>query len=301
MDAARPQKLSDGPSKNANGLLLAFVLGVIGLLAILFAESARNLHWNVSRSNSYYSHAYLVPFVSAFLVWRKREQLARLPRIPANWGFAFLASACLLVLLSDLLGFRILGQLAMIPMLTGLVLIFFGWRFVQQVWFPLAFLLFMIPLPQSLTTSITFRLKIMAADGAVWLCNAFYLPMLREGSYIHVVNDRLLVGDVCGGMRSLIALLALGALVAYMSETRMWASILIVLLSPVIAVVANLLRIAFLCVVAYFGGSELASGWVHDLSGLLIYIVAIGLLLGLDGLLRKVAPAPVAEEARLAS
>lgn len=301
MGSAHSQKLSGAPSKNAGWLVFVFALSVIGLLAILFAESARNLHWNVSRSNSYYSHSYLVPFVSAFLAWRKREHLAQLPRVPTNWGFAFMILACVLVLLSDLLGFRILGQLAMIPMLAGLMLVFVGWRFVRHLWFPLAFLLFMIPLPQSLTTSITFRLKIMAADGAVWLCNAFYLPMLRDGSYIHIVNDRLLVGDVCGGMRSLIALLALGALVAYMSETRMWASIVIVLFSPVIAVVANLLRIAFLCVVAYFGGSELASGWVHDFSGVLIYLVAIGLLLGLDGLLRKVAPAPTAEAPRLAS
>lgn len=295
MGAAPSQPLSSGQSKSPGWLPYVFGLSVIVLLVIIFAESARNLHWNVSRSNSYYSHSYLVPFVSAFLAWRKRAHLAQLPRVPTNWGFFFLIVACSLVLLSDLLGFRILGQLAMIPMLAGFVLAFFGWQFVQQLWFPLAFLAFMIPLPQSLTTSITFRLKIMAADGAVWLCNTLYLPMLRDGSYIHVVDDRLLVGDVCGGMRSLIALLALGALVAYLSETRTPARIAIFLFSPVIAVVANLLRIAFLCIVAYFWGSEMASGWVHDWSGLLIYVVAIGLLLGLDGLLRKVAPATDAQ------
>jgi len=278
-------------SSSASGFLYVCAFAVMVLLAVIFSEAARNLHWNVSRSNSYYSHSYLVPLVSLFLAWRKREQLTTLSRSPSNWGFALLVLSCSVVLLSDLLGFRILAQLAVIPMLVGFVLTFFGWRFVQQLWFSFTFLLFMIPLPQSMTTSLTFRLKLMAADGAVWLCNAFYLPILRDGSYIHVLDDRLLVGDVCGGMRSLIALLALGALISYLSETRPWASGLIFLFSPLIAVLANLVRIAFLCVVSYFWGSDMASGWVHDLSGVLIYLVAIALLLGLDGLLRKVAPA----------
>jgi exosortase len=291
MSASPAQGVAANRPRNAAWLRYAFVLSVVVLLAFIFAEAARNLHWNVTRADSYYSHSYFVPFVSLFLVWRKREQLATIPRIPANAGFGFLLLACALVLVSDLLGFRILAQAALLPMIAGLLLVFAGWEVLRRLWFPIAFLAFMIPLPQSLTTSLTFRLKILAADGAVWLCNLFQLPMLRDGSYIHVVDDRLLVGDVCGGMRSMIALVALGALVAYLSETRPWARIAIVLMSPVIAVAANLLRIAFLCVVAYGWNSETASGWVHDFSGMLIYVVAIALLLGLDGLLRRVAPA----------
>ena len=290
MDTSSPVNGSVPPARRVNWLLAGFWLAVAVLLVFIFREAARSLYDVVSRSNSYYSHALLVPFVSAFFVWRDRAHIAEMPKAPTNWGFAGLILACLLVLLGDLLGFRIFGQLAVLPLLIGLILIFLGPRQLLRMWFPLVFLLFMIPLPESLTTSVTFRVKMLATEGAVQLSQALYLPMIRDGSYIHFGDDRLLVGDVCGGLRSLIALLALGTIMSYISRTRTWARILILVISGPIAVAANVLRIFVLCVVAYFWGSSLASGWVHDVSGIFIYLVALVLMLGLEGLLRKAAP-----------
>ena len=268
-----------------------FWLAVLVLLCFIFREAAQNLYGNVSRKNSYYSHAFIVPFVSLFFVWRERKHLSQMPKTPTNWGYPVLILACLMVLLGDLLGFRIFAQAASIPLLMGLVLIFLGLTHLRRMWFPLAFLVFMIPLPESLTTSITFRVKMLAAGGAVRLAQLFYLPMIHDGSYIHFGDDQLLVGDVCGGVRSLIALLALGAIMSYISETKPWSRILILLVAAPIAVTANMVRIFFLCVVANFWGSGVASGWVHDVSGVLIYVIALGLMIGLEIMLRKVAPA----------
>ena len=287
---APPTNDPTGNAKSPSWFLPGFWLTVLVLLCLIFREAAQNLYGNISRSNSYYSHAFLVPFVSLFFVYRDRDHLSQMPRTPTNWGYAVLAFACLMVLAGDLLGFRIFAQAAIIPLLAGLALTFLGARHVRRMWFPLAFLLFMIPIPESLTTSMTFHVKMLATEGAVRLSQAIYLPMIHDGSYIHFGDDRLLIGDVCGGLRSLIALLALGAIMSYISETRTWSRILILLISAPIAVAANMLRILVLCVVGNFWGSSVASGWVHDVSGVFIYVVALGLMIGLEGLLRKVAP-----------
>ena len=289
MATATPAKRT-AQARSANGFIRCFWLVVVALLCMIFREAAQNLYGNVSRENSYYSHAFIVPFVSLFFVWRDRKGLVQLPKAPTNWGYAVLSFACLMVLLGDLLGFRIFAQAAVIPLLIGLTLIFLGPAHVRRLWFPLAFLVFMIPIPESLTTSITFRVKMLATGGAVRLAQAIYLPMIHDGSYIHFGGDKLLVGDVCGGMRSLIALLALGAIMSYISETRAWSRVLILLISAPIAVLANMVRIFFLCVVANSWGSSVASGWVHDVSGVFIYVIALALMLGLEMLLRGAAP-----------
>lgn len=272
-------------------LFVLFWIVVGGLLIYIFRQSFNEWYGNISRENSYYSHAVLVPFVSLFFVWRQREALAQVPWTSSPWGYAAVALACLMVLASDLLGVRVLGQAATLPLAAGFVLLFMGTHCLRVLWFPVAFLVFMVPMPESMTTSITFRIKMIAAEGAVRLAHLFYMPMIRDGSYIHFRDDFLLVGDVCGGLRSLIALLALGAIVSYLSDTRTWARITILVVAAPIAVLTNLLRIFGLCVVANIWGSNAATGWVHDISGYLIYVVALALLFGCERLLHRMAPA----------
>lgn len=275
---------------NLNPRLVGLWLFMLVMLGLLFREAAGDLYYNISRESSYYSHSLLIPFVSLFFAWLLRNELAALPKAPTNFGYVVLVAACVLIILGDLLGFRIFAQLAMIPLLVGLGLIFYGWGHVRLLWFPILFLLFMIPMPESITTGLTFRVKILAAEGAVQLASMMFLPIIRDGSYIHIGEEFLLVGDVCGGMRSLISLLALGAVMSYVSETQYWARVLILLIAGPIAILSNLMRIFLLCVVAHFWGSSVATGWVHDISGFLIYAIALGLLFGVEVVLRKVAP-----------
>jgi len=120
-------------------------------------------------------------------------------------------------------------------------------------------------------------------------------PLVQQGSYVHWTTgegtDHLLVGEICGGLRSLIALLAFGALMAYISKTRNWARMIILLCSAPIAIIANVFRIFLLCVVGYYYGSHVAAGTFHDVSGYLIFVVAFILFFTLERQLRRFAPA----------
>ena len=269
----------------------AFAMALVILFYVIYERTAGELKTNWLLVDSYYTHGFLVPFVSLYFAWKERAAIMALPWRSSPWGIVWVLGASFMLLLGDFLGFRVFAHLSIVPMLTGIIVVFAGTRIAAKLWFPLAFLIFMIPIPPSMTQSIALQLKLLAAQCAVWLANLITLPMVREGSYIYFGADRLLVGDVCGGLRSLIALLAIGAVAAYICPAKSWARILILAMAGPIAIVSNIARIFLLCVVGYFYGSEVAGGWVHDYSGYLIYAIAIALFTAVDIPLRRWAPA----------
>lgn len=265
---------------------------VVVLLAALFYRPVAEMVNTWSLTGSYYTHGFLIPPISAWLVWNKRAEIFKNPVRSDALGYLFVVLSGLMLCGGEFLGFRVFEQAALLPMPIGVLLVLLGRSHVKAMAFPLAFLVFMIPIPPSLTQSIAFNIKILATEGAVFVANLLWLPMLRQGSYIHFKDDHLLIGEVCGGLRSVIALLALGALLAHLSKSRAWARIGLFLMSVPVAIGANIFRIFFLCVVGYIFGSANAGGWVHDVSGILIFVVAFAMFLGLDGFLRRLAPPP---------
>lgn len=291
-DAIEPRP--DSPSRFDLFLLLA----IVPVLVALYWRSSWEMYKVWSMQDSYYSHGFLIPLISLGIVWVKRDVIARAPRDTTAAGYAWVAGGVLMLLLGDFLGFRVLGQLSIIPVLAGILLLLVGKTITKALWFPLAFLVFMVPIPPSLTQSVAFQLKVVAAELAVRLTRLLTLPMVRDGSFIHFNGDQLQVGEVCGGLRSLISLMAIGALATYFSRTKSWARVLLLVLTVPIAVAANVTRIFVLCVVGYFYGSKIAAGRVHDISGVLIFVVAFILYFVLEAWLRRVAAMPDEEPAK---
>ena len=275
-------------------LLLCGALTI--LLTLIFWVALREMVYNYSKKDSYYSHGYIVPFISLYFAWKQRVALLHAARKPTALGLWIIALSCLIVVIGDFLEFLIIQQLAIVSVLTGIVLAIWGKEHARILWFPLAFLLFMIPMPGSITHALVLHVKILAIDCTVWVARLFSLPMLRDGSYIAFGNDRLLVGEVCGGLRSLIALLALGAVIGYMSKASNWARLAIFLVSAPVAIFANVARIFFLCIVGYIWGSSAASGKVHDISGIAIYAVAAIALSCIEFLFRVAGSRQLADE-----
>ncbi len=279
------------------------VLPLLGLavcveIGFLYARAAFEMYDNWTMVDTYYAHGFFIPCISIFLIWRNRDALREAVSAPSAWGLVWIGGAAAMLLLGDFLGFRVAGHLSLLPMLAGLSLLWLGGACTRKLWFPIAYLGFMVPLPGSIVQSISFELKLFAAKAAVGLANILTLPIVQSGSSIHFGHDSLLVGDVCGGLRSLVALLALGALVAHMSELKPWGKFVILALAGPIAVASNVLRIFALCVVGYFYGSETAAGWVHDISGIGIFVVAVMLFLSVLSLLNRVAPLSMPKENR---
>ena len=246
----------------------------------IFVPTFINLAGRFIAADSYYSHGFLVPLISAYLVWRKRKKLKSLPIESSQAGLFILLGGLLLHIISSLLKINFGSSLALLIVLEGMILYLFGRKINRQLLFPLVFLIFMIPLPKVIIIGISFKMKLLAAQIASNLVNQIGISAIREGSTVYLSNGKLVVGDPCSGLRSLISLLALGAIFTQLTTgTNLRKNVLFLSTIP-IALASNALRIVALLWVTYVYGEKVALGFFHDFSGMMVFVFAFsGLVL----------------------
>ncbi len=249
------------------------------LLSALFWEPAGVIWRAWTKEGGYYSHGPLVPLVVAWMVYTRWPQLESVPWRTNWWGLPILVACSLLYLASTLCHMYPPKYFAFVFYILGLNLLLFGPGMVRATLIPWAFLFFMVPLPDGLIDLITYKLRLFVTATAVGLTEPLDWYVVKSGNYIYFPSgDNLVVGDICAGLRSIISLLALGAVFAYLSNLSTRGSLILFLLSAPVAIVTNILRIFALIVIAHFWGSRVASGRVHDISGWAIFVVAFSLL-----------------------
>ncbi len=230
--------------------------------------------------DSYYSHGILVPFVSAFLVWQQREELAGTPRKPSVWGWRLIVLGLLIHIASSLVRVYFTSGFSMLIVLCGLILHFYGKDVLSKVYFPVGFLFFMMPMPLLVIVNISFQMKLFAAEIAERILNGMGLLAVRTGSIIRMRHAFVIVDDVCSGLRSLISLAALGAIFAHWLKGPYYKKILLFLMTAPIAVVTNVCRVVFLSSVSEIWGPKYATGFLHDASGFAVFALAFVMLTG---------------------
>ncbi len=259
-------------------LIKIIILSILTLIAYIPSFIWMIDRWTVA--DTYYSHGFLVPLISAFLAWQKREKLAKLKISPSNSGWLLLGPSVLIYVISALLRINFSAALSLIPVLIGIVLLFLGKEFLKELLFPLLFLIFMIPLPSVAIVNLSFKLKIFAAQISTFIINKLGVPAIREGSVIKTMHSYLMVEDPCSGIRSLIALISLGALMAYFSNISKTKQAILFLSSIPIAIGTNVIRIVALSLASEMYGAKFATGWFHNTMGVLIFVFAfVGLAL----------------------
>jgi len=228
--------------------------------------------------DSYYSHGILIPFVTGFLIWQDKEMLAKMKIKSSSWGIPVIMAGIGLHLLSSLFRVYFSSGFSMLIVLIGMVLYFYGVKILRAVLFPILFLLFMFPVPLVVIANISFKMKLFAAKIATASLNGMGLPAIQEGSQIRMRHALVIVDDVCSGLRSLISLTALGSIFAYWMKSSMLRKILLFCSTAPIAVLTNVFRIIFLASIAEIWGPERAVGFVHDVSGFLVFAFAFLML-----------------------
>jgi len=247
-----------------------------------------SLYERIVAGESYYTHAplaLLVSLAAGVAAYRYRA----IPFGPRpGLGFAVLGGSLLVHLMSCLARVNFVSGFALIGVLAGLVLALWGVGALRRLWFVLFFLVFMVPLPEISISQLNFELKKIAAEGGVRLAGLLGAVVERAGNRVYLEGDKsLVIANVCNGLRTLISVIAFAALYAYVCRLRgAWRWALFGAAIPV-AVVSNTVRIVGLIMVADRWSVEAATGWFHDVSGLMILVVAFGLLFGLEQVIMR--------------
>jgi len=280
--------------------MLAILAGVV---MVAYIPAINTMEWRWGRGSSYYSHGYLIPFVVWWLVRMNREKLDTLEAKGdfRYFGLGVVGFGLFLLLLGTFIRAYTVQEISLVVLIGGLVFFLCGRAISRVLLFPLLFLFAMVPMPMSQVQEITFKLKMLATRWSVALVDWLYKVgvhsyiVIQDGSFVRWQKsdgalDEIIVGDVCSGLRSLIALIAFGALFAYIAKLSKTRKLILFAAAVPISLLANMWRIVTLTFIACRWGSEAAHGWVHDFTGYGIFAVAFILFFAFERFLQVFEP-----------
>jgi exosortase len=225
-----------------------------------------------------YSHGFLVPLFSLFLLWDKRQQIIATPVKP-SWSGVPLIALGLVILIFGIYGVDLFtSRFSFVVMLAGLVWTFFGGAMLRTVCFPILVLLLGIPFPAIIFNQITFPLQLMASRLAAMILPLLGVPTLQEGNVIQLPVMKLEVAEACSGIRSLMSLFTLAVFYGYFLEKTTARRVVLALASIPIAVAANVARIVGTGLCVQYWDPAKALGFFHEFSGWVMFLVSLSCL-----------------------
>jgi len=265
---------------------LIVLAGLCFMYVPTFIDLFRNT-WNRDE----HAHGPIVFAISLWLLYRKWPEMlgarSEQKSSPTGWSILFISLLFYIVGRSQNIVWLELGSLIWLLLATGLILL--GVRSVKIVWFPLFFMLFMIPLPGPIIAAVTMPMKIAVSYAAELLLYAMGYPIARNGVILQIGQYQLLVADACAGLHTLLTLESLGLLylnlVRHESFTR---NLILVLLIVPISFTANVIRVMVLTLITYHFGDEAGQGFLHGFAGMVLFLSALLLIIGADALVRTV-------------
>jgi len=240
-------------------------------------------------SDANYSHGFLVPLISGYLIWRKRKELSEVELKSNSWGLALVIAAMFLFVIGNAASEYFTVRFSLVLCIFGLVLYLLGAGITKKSWFEILFLCFMIPIPYVIYFSATFPMQLFASKVTALLLDILGMPVVRQGNIIHLPNESLEVAEACSGLRSLISLLALGAIFAYITQKRLWAKVMLFLSTIPIAVAGNVFRVFITSIIVYTSDVSVTDEPMHSIMGASVFVVAFILLFIFGGILRRIA------------
>ena len=262
-----------------------FATPYIGLLAIAavfacFAAFSQALLELVNRwtNQEEYSHGFLIPVVTLFLLWSRRDALRASIGQPNIFGPALIALALAMHVIGELSAIWILSQVGFVLCLMGIVLAIGGYSLLRACFIPIAYLLFAIPLPYFIDAVLTLKLQLISSQLGVLFIQLFQIPVFLDGNIIDMGAYKLQVVEACSGLRYLYPLLSLSFLAAYLFNGPLWQRIVIFLSSIPIAIGMNGFRIGVVGFLVDRWGPRMAEGALHFFEGWVIFLACSILL-----------------------
>jgi exosortase B len=271
-----------------NSLWLMFAGLALMFIPTLWSLIAGNGLW----TDDEHSHGPIILSISLWLLWNRWNEAPELERYKPSPALAWV---CFLIAGALYIPGRALDIIyfetgAFVWVLAGIVLMSGGVGLLNKLKFPLFFMIFMIPLPNSLVGPITGAMKLAVSTVTVNALSWFGLPVARSGVVIYLGHYQLLVADACAGMRTLFMLEALGILyLNLVHHHSLLRNIALPILIIPISFTANVVRVIVLSLITYYWGNAAGQGFLHGFAGIVLFAAGLLMMLATDSLLRLIS------------
>ena len=258
-----------------------------GVVAVLFAAAfyalfAESLERVVSvYSKPEFSHGYIIPLISAWLIWQRRAHIRSLRTPGAASGWLLVATGVGIAFVSKAANLDSVPYLGLIPLLIGFGAVTLGWRAARLLVAPIGFLAFGFPLPSYFYIEISTSLQLISSQLGAAILTGVGVPVFLDGNIIDLGTMKLQIAEACSGLRYLLPLLSFGVLCAFIYRAPLWAKLLVVGATVPLTIVLNGARIAMTGLFVHFGSQELAEGFMHLFEGWVIFLIALAILFAL--------------------
>jgi exosortase D (VPLPA-CTERM-specific) len=283
MAELRRELMDAGPSSNLRAPPTGVTLGDLLLVATLlvcivaFGGSLLDLvrRWTLQEE---YSHGFLIPLVTAWLLWTRRDLLRQNIGQPSWIGLALILIALAMLIIGALSAIFIFSQIGFVVALMGIVFAIGGYSLFKIAFIPIAFLLFAIPLPHFIDAVLTLRLQLISSELGAFFIRMAGIPVYLDGNIIDMGNYKLQVVEACSGLRYLYPLFSLSFLAAYLFKAPLWQRVLVCLSAIPIAIGMNGFRIGLVGIVVDRWGTQTADGALHFFEGWVIFVACAAIL-----------------------
>lgn len=252
------------------------LLVMVTLVGLYFSVLVSLVHDWISNDN--YSHGFLIPIISGYMVFTMRGELRNVSVRPNNWGLLLLLVGLAQLYIAKVGSEFFLQRTSIIFVLLGIILFLSGTVMARKLLVPIIYLLFMVPLPNILWNTIAFPMQLFSSAAAEVLIRIIGIPVFREGNVLYLPQIILEVVDACSGLRSLTTMFALSAAFAWFSNFTYWKRGVLFLAAAPIAVFANTIRLAGTAGLANIYGEKVAQSFLHEFSGLFTFMFGLILL-----------------------
>jgi exosortase B len=267
---------------------LAILLSLLVLYVPVFYDLFVSV-WNTDTQ----SHGPIVLGIGIWFFYFKTRQILDKPQKfkPAPLlGWAMIILGCCLYVVGYSQSVYIISILSLVFVLCGLICIVFGTQIALKYWFALFFFVFLIPWPASVIDTLTQPMKIAVSYAADHLLYALDYPIARSGVILQIGQYKLLVADACAGLNSLFTLEAIGLLyINVINHQAFWRNVLLAILIIPVSFTSNVLRVCTLALITFHMGDEAGQGFLHNFSGMVLFLTALILIIVIDSLIQKVA------------
>lgn len=277
------------PSLARTGLGLGDIAVLGGFLLLLGVLAAPlwelTVQYWIKTGNEAYTHAPLMPLIAGYFIWEWRKELAAMPVRFSRPGFAFLLVAAAIFAIGTVAAERFTMQVGVAALLLGLVWTHFGNAITHRLAFPISLFFLMIPMPGVIYRNLSFNLQVLSSKLAVDFMQLFALPVYREGNVINLTYTQLEVAEACSGITSLVSLITVAYIFAYIAQKRLLPRLVLLLSAIPIAVLTNAFRIGGTGMLAHFWSIKAAEGFFHSFAGWIVFIAAFLILLAENGVI----------------